>query len=100
MERYPSNGRLLRIYGRFQEFVRNDPWGANRYYQEALKLGFSESLLSLSTPEQQAKMSVLGQVDEKSDGIIIIGASGEQFLASMGVREQQHACTALQGLEL
>lgn len=24
--RYPTNGKLLRIYGRFLEYVRNDPW--------------------------------------------------------------------------
>jgi hypothetical protein len=27
LERYPTNGKLLKVYGRFLEFVRNDPWG-------------------------------------------------------------------------
>lgn len=27
LERYPTNGKLLKIYGRFLEYVRNDPWG-------------------------------------------------------------------------
>jgi len=76
MERYPSNGRLLKIYGRFVEFVKNDPWSANKYYQEALKLGFNESLLSLSSAEQQASMAALGQIDEKIDGVVIITATG------------------------
>ena len=26
LERYPTNGRLLKIYGRFLEFCKNDPW--------------------------------------------------------------------------
>jgi Tfp pilus assembly protein PilF len=27
LERYPTNGNLLKVYGRFLEYVRNDPWG-------------------------------------------------------------------------
>jgi hypothetical protein len=30
MDRFPGNGKLLKVYGRFLEFVRNDPWSANR----------------------------------------------------------------------
>jgi hypothetical protein len=30
LERYPTNGKLLKVYGRFLEFVRNDPWGERR----------------------------------------------------------------------
>jgi len=30
MDRFPANGKLLKIYGRFLEFVRNDPWNASR----------------------------------------------------------------------
>jgi len=25
--RHPSNGKLLKVYARFLEFVQNDPWG-------------------------------------------------------------------------
>lgn len=28
LERYPTNGRLLKIYGRFLEYCKNDPWCA------------------------------------------------------------------------
>lgn len=31
MDRFPANGKLLKIYGRFLEYVRNDPWNASRY---------------------------------------------------------------------
>jgi Tfp pilus assembly protein PilF len=37
LERYPRNAKLLRSYGRFLENVRNDPWGASKYYAEAEK---------------------------------------------------------------
>jgi hypothetical protein len=33
LERCPSNGRLLRAYGRFLEWVANDPGRAQRYYE-------------------------------------------------------------------
>jgi hypothetical protein len=38
---------------------------ANKYYQEAVKQGLEESLLSLATAEQQSTMSIMGQIDEK-----------------------------------
>lgn len=31
--RYPTNGKLLKIYGRFLEYVRHDPWGVTRTLQ-------------------------------------------------------------------
>lgn len=30
LERYPNNGRLLKVYGRFLEYCKNDPWCAGR----------------------------------------------------------------------
>ncbi|WIA34679.1 hypothetical protein OEZ86_012993 [Tetradesmus obliquus] len=32
LERYPSNGKVLKVYGRFLEFVRNEPGTAAKYY--------------------------------------------------------------------
>jgi hypothetical protein len=37
LERYPKSAKLLRSYGRFLENVKNDPWGAAKYYSEAEK---------------------------------------------------------------
>lgn len=48
MDRYPASGRLLRAYGRFLEWVRNDPSTAQRCYLEALRKGTTESLLGLA----------------------------------------------------
>lgn len=33
LERYPANGRLLKIYGRFLEWVQNEPSRAQKYYE-------------------------------------------------------------------
>lgn len=104
LERYPSNGRLLKIYGRFLEFVRNDPWSAAKFYQvrgmhasvllrmrfaagaqgppvscrlsqEALRQGTAESLLSLTAGQDGAGgMAAAGPINEKTDGLIIINA--------------------------
>jgi hypothetical protein len=70
MDRFPANGKLLKIYGRFLEYVRNDPWNASRFYSEAMKQGTSESLLSLAgsstESDSNGKLSqLLGTVDEK-----------------------------------
>ncbi|KIY98673.1 hypothetical protein MNEG_9288 [Monoraphidium neglectum] len=80
LERYPSNGRLLKIYGRFLEWVRNEPSVAQRYYAEAMKQGMGESLLALiggaSGSEQDGGLKALGAVDEKSDGIVVLNTAG------------------------
>ena len=35
MSRYPQNGRLLLLYGRFLEDVQHDPWAAAKHYRWA-----------------------------------------------------------------
>jgi hypothetical protein len=76
LERYPNNGKLLKVYGRFLEFVRNDPWTANRYYVEALKAGTKENLLELAQGQAGNIMQLMGDINEKDDTIIIINAQG------------------------
>lgn len=75
MERYPDNGKLLKIYGRFLEFVCHDPWSASKHHTEAMKLGTCDNLAALHRSEGDAK-SVLGTIDEKADAVIIINALG------------------------
>lgn len=54
------------VYGRFLEYVRNEPGAAGRYYEAAMKAGTSESLLALTTAEGgAARLSAAGQIDEK-----------------------------------
>jgi hypothetical protein len=38
LERYPKSVKLLRTYGRFLEDVKNDPWTASKYFNEAERL--------------------------------------------------------------
>ncbi|GBF92718.1 hypothetical protein Rsub_05087, partial [Raphidocelis subcapitata] len=81
LERYPTNGRLLKIYGRFLEYCKNDPWTANRYYMEAMKQGTGESLMALvggnnGREDHEGALQALGSVDERQDGLIIINAAG------------------------
>jgi hypothetical protein len=38
LETYGTNYRLVRLYGKFLETVKNDPWGALEYYTEADRL--------------------------------------------------------------
>jgi hypothetical protein len=83
MELYPKNGKLLKVYGRYLEYVRNDPWTAGKFYGEALKLGTSESLLSLMAGNGDSSLTNgLEQVDEKVDSIIIINAAGVIMMAN------------------
>eukprot|EP00775_Hariotina_reticulata_P001355 gene1355-1696_t len=93
MERYPANGRLLKVYGRFLEYVMNDPWGASRCYAEATKLGTEESLMTLTLQASIDAAGVdtatritaaMGTVDEKGDAIIIINASGIILMLNAG----------------
>jgi hypothetical protein len=51
LERYPTNGKLLKIWGRFQEWVLHDPPRAAKSYAEAVKRGVSENLLNLTSEE-------------------------------------------------
>lgn len=73
LERYPGNGKLLKIYGRFLEYVRDDPSTAAKYYEEAVKLGVADSLLGIS---KGVGLSGAGIVNEKVDGLVIINDQG------------------------
>ena len=75
LERYPSNGRLLKAYGRFEEYVVNDPWTASKYYQMAVKEGLTESMLALAGNTEALELA-MGPVDERQDGVLIINAEG------------------------
>lgn len=86
LERYPKNGRLLKIYARFLEQVRGDPSTASKFYQEAAKIGTSESLLGLIANEEGASsMSAAGSIDEAVDGLIIINAQGIILMVNAAV---------------
>lgn len=63
------------MYGRFLEFVHNEPGAASRFYEAALKQGTSESLLALTASKGgTAGLNAAGQIDEKADGLAVISA--------------------------
>eukprot|EP00878_Enallax_costatus_P028503 GHUV01030791.1.p1 GENE.GHUV01030791.1~~GHUV01030791.1.p1 ORF type:complete len:425 (+),score=126.62 GHUV01030791.1:655-1929(+) len=76
LERYPNNGKLLKVYGRFLEYVRNEPWTASKYYAEALKQGTGESLLNMTRGQTGSDLAAAGTINEKVDGLVIINAQG------------------------
>lgn len=43
-----QNGKLLKVYGRFQEWVLHDPHRAARSYAEAIKRGLGDNMLNLT----------------------------------------------------
>lgn len=55
LDRYPKNAKLLKSYGKFLENVKNDPWGAAKYYAEAEKqVGRAPGAGGLATPRRGA----------------------------------------------
>lgn len=77
LERYPKNGRLLKVYGRFLENVRHDPWTASKFYMEAQKNGTTESLVNLARGQSgEDVLAKAGNINEKVDGIIVINSRG------------------------
>jgi hypothetical protein len=47
--RYPQNGKLLKVWGRFQEWVLHDTSRAARSYAEAVKRGLGDNMLNLTS---------------------------------------------------
>lgn len=80
MERYPANGKLLKAYGRFLEFVRNDPWGASKFYTEAVKQGVNDSLLSMA--------------GNSAEAAVVTSFSGSTANARLGAIDERVSCPA------
>ncbi|WIA28374.1 hypothetical protein OEZ86_010920 [Tetradesmus obliquus] len=77
LDRYPTNAKLLKSYGKFLEHVKNDPWGAARYYAEAEK---QEELAESNATELNIGDGEI-TVDDKS-AIVTINAQGIIQLAN------------------
>ncbi|WIA37851.1 hypothetical protein OEZ86_014704 [Tetradesmus obliquus] len=89
LERYPTNVKVLRAYARFLEDVKNDPWSASKYYTEADKLEEQEGAegaeaLSLmeTTAGADAAAGGIKQVDEKTNAVCVINATGTIQMAN------------------
>ncbi|KAG2435418.1 hypothetical protein HYH02_011919 [Chlamydomonas schloesseri] len=80
LESYGTNPKLIRLYGKFLEKIKNDPWGAAEYFAEADRLEEVKNgdargpLLPDGTP--------LGRMDEMAAAVLVINATGEIQMAN------------------
>ncbi|GFR44799.1 hypothetical protein Agub_g6134 [Astrephomene gubernaculifera] len=80
LETYGNSPRLVHLYGRFLETVKNDPWGAGEYYAEAERLEQAKNedsngpLLPDGTP--------LSRMDELTTAVLVVSATGEIQMAN------------------
>ncbi|KXZ45662.1 hypothetical protein GPECTOR_52g60 [Gonium pectorale] len=80
LQSYGNNPKLVRLYGRFLQTVKNDPWAANEYFQEADRLEETKDgdsngpLLPDGTP--------LGRMDDMATAVLVINATGEIQMAN------------------
>ncbi|KAG2435420.1 hypothetical protein HYH02_011920 [Chlamydomonas schloesseri] len=80
LESYGTNPKLIRLYGKFLEKIKNDPWGAAEYFSEADRLEEVKNgdargpLLPDGTP--------LGRMDEMAAAVLVINATGEIQMAN------------------
>lgn len=86
MDRYPTNGKLFKCYGRFLEEVRNDMGGAQRAYAEAHRLGAQGNLMGMDL-DMSGKPEMLQRLDMGTDAVIVIDAQGLIMASSQGVTE-------------
>lgn len=90
LERYPDSGKLLKVYGRFLEFVQNDPEAARHYYSAAMHHGTSDSMVKMVSSALAVAGGSAGSaaaaIDEKVDGLVIINAQGLMLLVNLAAR--------------
>jgi len=83
LERYPNNENLYRMYARFLEHVRSDPWTANKYTLAADKLEEEQDKSGgLALSQEQGVASSIGNVSEKNQAILVIDAAGILLVAN------------------
>ncbi|GFR51520.1 hypothetical protein Agub_g13936 [Astrephomene gubernaculifera] len=80
LETYGNSPRLVRLYGKFLETVKNDPWGAANYFAEADRLEQVKEddgngpLLPDGTP--------LSRMDDLATAVLVTASSGEIQMAN------------------
>lgn len=88
VERYPKNGKLLRVYGSFLEDVKSDFKSAVRIYAQAVRQGgTSNALMSMDFDfaSQPGKPDMLLSMDINEDAIVLINADGMIMMVSSGI---------------
>ncbi|GFR46430.1 hypothetical protein Agub_g8004 [Astrephomene gubernaculifera] len=80
LESYSSNPKLVRLYGKFLQTIKNDPWGASEYFADAERLEEAKNgdnggpLLPDGTP--------LGRMDEMDVAVLVLNSTGEIQMAN------------------
>ncbi|GLC41288.1 hypothetical protein PLESTB_001078900 [Pleodorina starrii] len=80
LESYGNNPKLVRLYGKFLQTIKNDPWRASEYFTEADRLEEVQSgdaggpLLPDGTP--------LGRMDEIATAVLVISSNGDVQMAN------------------
>ncbi|KAG2487340.1 hypothetical protein HYH03_014056 [Edaphochlamys debaryana] len=86
LERYPTNGKLLRCYGKFLEDVKHDQVAAGRAYVEANRNGGGSALLALDMSSTSGKPDFITSMSLEDDAVIVIDASGTIMMVSQAVQ--------------
>ncbi|GIL56338.1 hypothetical protein Vafri_11716 [Volvox africanus] len=93
LERYPTNGKLLRCYGKFLENVLHDQIAASRAYAGANRVGSSNALLSLDfggalhNGVSNKKPDFLTSMSMEDDAVVVIDAEGTIMMVSQAVQK-------------
>ncbi|KAG2443454.1 hypothetical protein HXX76_001811 [Chlamydomonas incerta] len=90
LERYPTNGKLLRCYGKFLEDVKHDPIAATRAYNEASRNGGGDAIMNLDLSAVQSsndKPEFLTSMSMEDDAVIVINAEGTIMMVSQAVQK-------------
>ncbi|GLI70439.1 hypothetical protein VaNZ11_015349 [Volvox africanus] len=89
LERYPTNGKLLRCYGKFLEDVQHDAQAAARVYIEAARCGGADAIMSLdlsSVQQASHKPEFLTSLSLLDDAVVVINAEGIIMMVSQAVQ--------------
>ena len=74
LERYPKSAKLLRAYAGFLEEVRNNPWAARKYLEDADKV---EAAMAEAGDEEG-----MLTVNDKTDAVVVISSVGTITVAN------------------
>ncbi|KAG2497227.1 hypothetical protein HYH03_004816 [Edaphochlamys debaryana] len=106
LERYPTNGKLLRCYGRFLEDVKHDPIAATRAYNEASRNGGGDAIMNLDLTGVQGaaeKPEMLNSMSMEDDAVIVINADGMIMMVSQATAVAKvfgHVKAELEGMNV
>ncbi|KAF5829405.1 hypothetical protein DUNSADRAFT_16104 [Dunaliella salina] len=79
---YPNNEHLYRMYARFLEHVKSDPWSAQKFTETAEKLEEEQDQTGANLIAQDDAASLLENVNEKIHAVLVINAEGIMLVAN------------------